>query len=398
MVALALALAFSVAGALYGVLGARHRRFDEELERYYGISREMLATVDLSGRFTRVNPAWTRVLGHPGESLCSRALVELVHRDERAAVRATLDATADSSRAGAEGCSRFATTDGKYRWLRWSASAWPTDGAIRILARDVTQQRTTQQQLANSARWLEARVLERTHELEQAQAETVELLAGAIAYRDRPGALQDQRVGQIAAEIATRLGLRAEQVGRLRQAARLLDIGKLAVPDRILQKAGNLSPEERGVMETHAALGALLLSRSSSPVLQMAAVIAASHHEWWDGSGYPNGLTGERIPLLARIVAVADGFAALTHERPHMPAWPVTQALAEIQCSSGSRFDPRVVGALRAVCEGGQPAGAGPDSRGGQAPSAEAPSGAVAREWRRASAPRVRPGARGALR
>jgi putative two-component system response regulator len=269
---------------------------------------------------------------------------------------------------------------------------------IRVLARDVTQQRTTQQQLANSARWLEARVLERTHELEQARAETVELLAGAIAYRDRPGALQDQCVGQIAAEMATRLGLPAEQVGRLRQAARLLDVGKLAVPDRILQKAGNLSPEERGVMETHAALGALLLSRSSSPVLQMAAVIAASHHERWDGSGYPNGLAGERIPLLARIAAVADGFAALTHERPYIPARPVTQALAKIQRSSGIRFDPRVVGALRAVCEGAQTVGIGPDSRGGQASSAEPPSGAVAREWRRASAPRVRPGARGALR
>jgi putative two-component system response regulator len=104
-------------------------------------------------------------------------------------------------------------------------------------------------------------------------------------------------------------------------------------------------------MHTHAALGARLLSRSSSPVLQMAAVIAATHHEWWDGTGYPKGLAGERIPLVGRVVAVADVFDALTHERPYMPAWSVKQAIARIQRSSGTQFDPRVVEAFLAVYE-----------------------------------------------
>ena len=103
------------------------------------------------------------------------------------------------------------------------------------------------------------------------------------------------------------------------------------------------------MMETHAAIGARLLSRSSSPALQMAAVVAATHHEWWNGSGYPSGLAGERIPLVGRVVAVADAFDALTHERPYMPACPVSEAIARIRRASGSQFDPRVVAAFLAV-------------------------------------------------
>ena len=99
-------------------------------------------------------------------------------------------------------------------------------------------------------------------------------------------------------------------------------------------------------MKTHAALGARLLSGSNSPVLQMAAVIAATHHERWDGTGYPEGLAGEAIPLVGRVVAVADVFDALTHDRPYKSAWPVEQAIAEIQHAAGSQFDARVVAAF----------------------------------------------------
>lgn len=213
-------------------------------------------------------------------------------------------------------------------------------------------QRRAQQQLANSARSLEEKVVERTLELDDARAETLQLLAAAVEYRDDQTFEHAKRVGVITAHIAGRLGLRAEQVTRLREAAPLHDMGKIAIPDRILLKRGNLTPEEHKLMQVHTAYGARLLSRSSSPVLQMAAVIAATHHEWWNGSGYPSGVAGERIPLVGRIVAVADVFDALTHARAYKAAWPVGQAVARIERGSGSQFDPRVVAAFLAVRDG----------------------------------------------
>lgn len=152
-----------------------------------------------------------------------------------------------------------------------------------------------------------------------------------------------------AAGIAERLGLDSEQVGLLREAAPLHDVGKLGISDTILLKPGKLTTEEYEVMKTHTELGARLLSGSSSPVLQMAAVIAASHHERWDGTGYPAALAGEAIPLAGRIVAVADVFDALTHDRPYKSAWPTGQAIDEIQRAAATQFDPRVVKAFMAL-------------------------------------------------
>jgi HD-GYP domain-containing protein (c-di-GMP phosphodiesterase class II) len=212
-------------------------------------------------------------------------------------------------------------------------------------------QQKAQRQLANSARSLEEKVAERTFELDDARAETLQLLAAAVEYRDDETFQHTERVGVISAEIATRLGLRSEQVKRLREAAPLHDVGKIAIPDGILLKRGNLTPEEHDLMQRHAALGARLLSRSSSPVLHMAAVIAATHHEWWNGTGYPSGLAGERIPIVGRVVAVADVFDALTHDRPYKQAWPVERAVARIKRASGSQFDPRVVEAFVAMHE-----------------------------------------------
>jgi putative two-component system response regulator len=130
-------------------------------------------------------------------------------------------------------------------------------------------------------------------------------------------------------------------------------VGKLAIPDKILLKPGRLSAQEYEVMKTHTELGAHLLSGSGSPVLQMAAVIAESHHERWDGSGYPQGLAREAIPLVGRIVAVADVFDALTHDRPYKDAWSVEQAIAEIEGATASQFDPRVVTAFLRTRTGG---------------------------------------------
>jgi putative two-component system response regulator len=364
--ALGLALAFSITGVLLGVLAIRHRRLQDEIARYRSCSHDLLATIDRSGRLTSVNAAWEHTLGHTVEWVLTRDLLELVHRDERSRVRAQLDRAADRGVDDVESRNRFRTADGKYRWLEWQAATSYADGVVHVVARDVTDQRTAQQQLANSARSLEAKVAERTQELDEARAETLQLLAAVVEYRDDQTFQHTERVGVLAAEIAARLGLRAGQIARLREAAALHDIGKIAVPDRVLLKPGRLDTQQQKVMETHAALGARLLSRSSSPVLQMASVVAATHHEWWNGNGYPSGLAGERIPLVGRIVAVADVFDALTHERPYMPAWPVNQAIARVRRAAGSQFDPRVVDAFLAVYEDAQLTITSVSDRGGE--------------------------------
>jgi putative two-component system response regulator len=127
------------------------------------------------------------------------------------------------------------------------------------------------------------------------------------------------------------------------------DIGKIGIPDRILQKPGRLTPEERTTMCGHPAIGASIIGEHRHPLLRLAHDVALTHHEKWDGSGYPRGLRGDDIPLAGRIVALADVFDALTSVRPYKPAWEVDAALAYIREQSGRHFDPRVLGAFEAA-------------------------------------------------
>jgi len=186
-------------------------------------------------------------------------------------------------------------------------------------------------------------------ELEDARAKTLRRLALAAECRDDDTFEHTERVGSISAQIATGLRLEEDQVEILRLAAPLHDVGKIGIPDDILLKPGKLTTEEYEVMKTHTMLGARLLTGSGSPVLQTATLIAESHHEHWDGNGYPRGCAGETIPLVGRIVAVADVFDALTHDRPYKTAWPTARAIAEIERKAGSHFDPRVVAAFLAT-------------------------------------------------
>ncbi|WP_102125946.1 tetratricopeptide repeat protein [Deinococcus planocerae] len=195
----------------------------------------------------------------------------------------------------------------------------------------------------------ERTVLERTAALERAQLEVAARLATAAEYRDDATGEHTWRVGHGTARLAAHLGLPAAQVELARVAARLHDVGKIGIPDAILLKAGPLTPGEYDEMRAHAALGARLLASGESALLQMAEDIAWSHHERWDGRGYPRGLAGEAIPLMGRIVAVADVFDALTHARPYKAAWTREQALAELHRGRDTQFDPRVVDAALCV-------------------------------------------------
>ncbi len=195
----------------------------------------------------------------------------------------------------------------------------------------------------------QAKVFQRTQELEFAQLEIVSRLALAAEFRDDATGDHTYRVGRNAALIAQELGWPGYEVETLRLAARLHDVGKIGIPDTILLKRDRLTVEEYELMKDHTSIGARILSGGRSKILRLAEEIALSHHEHFDGSGYPRGLAGESIPLSGRIVAVADVLDALTHERPYKRAWSVAEALAEIKRQSGRQFDPKVVEACLTV-------------------------------------------------
>lgn len=183
-------------------------------------------------------------------------------------------------------------------------------------------------------------------ELRASRQETVERLTLAIEMHDADTGRHVSRMASTAAFLASRLGLDPERVLLLRTAAPMHDVGKVATPDGILRKQGALTPDERKEMERHTTVGHEILSGSDSPLLQMAAEVALTHHERWDGTGYPNGLKGEEIPIEGRIVAVADAFDAMLSDRCYRPPMTVAEAAKTIVAESGTHFDPGVVDLL----------------------------------------------------
>jgi len=175
------------------------------------------------------------------------------------------------------------------------------------------------------------------------EKDTLMRLAKAGEYRDEVTGAHVARIGLFSRQIATALGLDELQCDLIEQAAPLHDIGKIGIPDKLLRKAGEFTDQEREQMKSHTIIGHEILKDSPSRYLQMGAEIALSHHEKFDGSGYPYGLVGEDIPLSARIVAVADVFDALTSTRPYKNAWSVEKALNFIKQHRGSHFDPDCV-------------------------------------------------------
>jgi HD-GYP domain-containing protein (c-di-GMP phosphodiesterase class II) len=189
---------------------------------------------------------------------------------------------------------------------------------------------------------LALKVRERTAELRESQLELVRRLATAAESRDDATGEHITRMSRMCAELALDAGMSREEADQLMHASSMHDIGKIAIPDRVLLKPGELTHEEWELMKTHTTVGAQLLAGSRSPVVRMAEVIARTHHEKWDGTGYPDGLGGEQIPLPARICAVCDVFDALVSRRPYKDAWPVEDAVAEIRRIAGTHLDPQL--------------------------------------------------------
>ena len=216
-------------------------------------------------------------------------------------------------------------------------------------ARHLANERAAQFQAERTL--LEATVQTQSEALEKSDLELLERLSRVVESRDEGSADHTRRVGHLAALVALELGMSPQGAEQLKMAARLHDIGKVAVPDEVLHKRTRLTPEEWAQVQNHTQRGSEMLDGSASPLLQLAGVIAASHHEHWDGLGYPSRLRGEQIPLEGRIVAVVDVFDALVSERPYKRAWTPQEALLEICASAGTHFDPRVVEAFARVLE-----------------------------------------------
>jgi putative two-component system response regulator len=191
--------------------------------------------------------------------------------------------------------------------------------------------------------FLEEMVRKRTAEVIQSRMEIVQRLGRASEYRDNETGRHILRTSHSAALLAHQLGWSEKRCDLLLNACPMHDLGKIGISDTILLKPALLTDEERSIMETHTTIGADILSGSHNDLLETARIIALTHHEKWDGSGYPGRLTGEAIPMVGRIVAIVDVFDALTSERPYKEAWPVAEAIEEMKKQSGIHFDPVLV-------------------------------------------------------
>ncbi|MBK7423694.1 MAG: response regulator [Propionivibrio sp.] len=240
--------------------------------------------------------------------------------------------------------------DVRYEALQSGATDFLTKPVDRIefsaRVRNMLALGASRKKLADKAAWLADDVEKATAAIHAREQELLFRISRAAEFRDPETGAHIQRMAHYSHLIAGRLGLSDEDRQLILQAAPMHDVGKIGIPDFILLKPATLTPEEFAVMKTHAALGFELLKDSQSRILQSAASIALSHHEKYDGTGYPQGLVADAIPLFGRIVAIADVFDALTSERPYKKAWPTERAVDYLRDGAGGHFDPACVEAF----------------------------------------------------
>jgi len=215
---------------------------------------------------------------------------------------------------------------------------------IELLARvrNLLEAQLLQQFMFNQKDALEFMISERTREIQETRLQVIRRLGRAAEYRDNETGFHILRMSQISMVLGRAYGMTSREYDILLNASPMHDIGKIGIPDNVLLKPGKLTKDEWEIMKTHPVIGADILSGDQSDLLMMARRIALSHHEKWDGSGYPYGISGNEIPIEGRIVAVADVFDALTSVRPYKHAWPVDEAVEYIRDNSGKHFDPQL--------------------------------------------------------
>lgn len=220
---------------------------------------------------------------------------------------------------------------------------------ILFRIRNMIEMRMLHLQLQNQNKILEFKVQERTKELRENQLDIIRRLAEAAEFRDADTGVHIIRMSQYCAELGGALGMGDQECELLLNASPLHDIGKIGISDSILKKPGKLTPEEYEIMKTHTTIGAKLLAGSNSPVMKLAQTIALTHHERWEGTGYPYKLKGDQIPFVGQICSVCDVFDALTSKRPYKAAWSVGEATSEIVKGRGSQFNPAIVDRFMAI-------------------------------------------------
>jgi hypothetical protein len=245
-------------------------------------------------------------------------------------------------------------------------------GAFGAIAWSEFAERRVRTRVSRDNELLEQRVRERTADLADAEREIAHRLGVAVEWRDAETGVHIERMGRLCERLAREVGLSVVEAELLRHASALHDVGKVGIPDEILLKPGKLDAAEWAHMKTHTTIGAAILSGSKSALVQMAEQIARSHHERWDGTGYPDGLSGDEIPLPARICAVCDVFDALLSPRPYKDAWPLAEVIRELASLRGTHLDPALVDAflpvaadLHAECFGEDMAAGSPERHRG---------------------------------
>ena len=246
-------------------------------------------------------------------------------------------------------------TEDKVRGLKAGAVDYITKpfhvAEVRARVRTHLALKVSRLQLRDQNLLLEQKVRERTRELEDTQIDIIDRLGQAAEYHDQDTGEHIRRMSIFCRMLAKEAGLDAEDTSLLWRSSTMHDVGKIGISEAILLKPGRLSRIEWEVMQTHTTIGARLLSGSSSKLLRMAEVIARTHHEKWDGSGYPDGLSGEDIPVAGRITCICDVFDALISDRPYKKAWSIEDALAEIEAGRGVHFDPELTDLFLALGE-----------------------------------------------
>jgi PAS domain S-box-containing protein len=292
---------------------------------------DVVLLVDGDGTVCYHSPSAEELMGRAPDEIGGTTLMEGVHDGDREALeRAFAEMAADRGAPRSFVC-RVRHSEGSWRIVEARGTNLLHDPAVQAIvinARDVSDR---------------VRAEEKARE---AELEVLERLAAAGEARDDDTGQHTRRVGELAARIAQALGLSADEVDLIRLAAPLHDVGKIGIPDSILRKPGRLTPDEFAIMQTHTLIGASMLADGATRHMWMAESIARSHHEWWNGTGYPERLSGDAIPLAARIVAVADVYDALTHARPYRGAWKRDRVIRELRRKTGTHFDPQVVQAF----------------------------------------------------
>ena len=285
-----------------------------------------------AGRCFYVSPAIESILGYPPQEwLADPGLwANSLHSEDRD--RAVTEELHSRETGAPLSCEyRMLARDGRLVWIRDEATMIRGEGFpdhLQGLMYNVSAEK------------------EALESLRRSREETIARLSRAAALRDDDTGTHIERVSRFSELIAARLGLDPDFCEQLRIASTMHDIGKIGIPDAILHKPGPLDPGERAVMQRHAEIGHCMLAGSGAELLELAAIVAWTHHERYDGAGYPRGLTGKEIPLAGRIVAVADVFDALTSDRVYRPALPYAEAVALMRVGRDSQFDSRVLNAF----------------------------------------------------